>query len=279
MHTESIVSGIPVYIDGESPDIIVMLHGWPDSHEIWARQVQHFKRTHRCVRFTLPGFDDPKTRGFSISEITGLILRVVNQVSPNGRVTLMLHDWGCLFGFHFAATHPHKVARIVAVDVGDASSPAFKRGLSLRAKWMIFAYQMPLALTWYLQGPVGDYLARATAKYLRCKTDPASIHAGMSYPYAMRWMGARGGLKNLMGPTQLACPIFYAYGSYKPFQFQSEQWLQTLSTSPGCKVVLFKSSHWVMVDCAEGFNRAVSDWLAPQECEGPSSPSAAWPSH
>lgn len=262
MRNEFIVSGIPVYVDGDGPDTLVMLHGWPDTHEIWEQQVQHFKHTHRCVRFTLPGFDDPSTRGFSVSQVVEQILAVVNGVSPNSKVTLMLHDWGCLFGFHFAALHPEKVARVVAVDVGDASSPAFARGLSLRAKLMIVAYQMPLALTWYVKGPVGNYLARAIAKFLRCKAHEDAIHVGMSYPYAMRWTGALGGLKMLAGPTQLACPIFYAYGRYKPFQFQSKEWLQQLSVTAGCKAESFKSSHWVMVDCAEQFNSAVSEWLA-----------------
>nr|WP_298146561.1 alpha/beta hydrolase [uncultured Pseudomonas sp.] len=262
MQSQLIVSGIPVHIDGDGAETIVMLHGWPDTHEIWAHQVQHFKSTHRCVRFTLPGFDNPATRGFTASEIAELILRVVNEVSPNGKITLMLHDWGCLFGYHFVALHAHKVARVVAVDVGDASSAAFSRGLSLREKLMIFAYQMPLALTWYMKGAMGNYLARAIAKFLRCKADEASIHAGMSYPYAMRWMGALGGLGALHGATQLECPIFYAYGLYKPFQFQSEEWLQKLGATAGCKVASFKSSHWVMVDCAEQFNSAVSEWLS-----------------
>lgn len=262
MHSELIVSGIQVHIDGDGPDTLVMLHGWPDTHEIWEQQVQHFKHTHRCVRFTLPGFDDPSTRGFSASEVVALILAVVNEVSPNSKVTLMLHDWGCLFGVHFAALHSHKVARVIAIDVGDVSSPAFAHGLSLRGKLMIFAYQMPLALTWYMKGRLGNYLARAIAKFLRCKADEATIHTGMSYPYAMRWLGALGGLKMLAGPAQLECPIFYAYGRNKPLQFQSEAWLQQLSVTANCKAEAFKSSHWVMVDRAEQFNSAVSEWLA-----------------
>lgn len=260
MNNELIVFGIPVYIDGDGPETIVMLHGWPDTYEIWERQVEHFKNTHRCVRFTLPGFDDPHTRGFSVSEVVELILGVVNAVSPNSKVTLMLHDWGCLFGFHFAALYADKVAQVVAVDVGDANSPAFSRQLSWRAKLAIFAYQMPLALTWYMKGAVGNYVARSIAKFLRCKAGQANIHAGMSFPYAMRWMGALGGLNGLAGPTQLECPIFYAYGRYKPFQ--SKEWLQKLSTTAGCKVQVFKASHWVMVDCAEQFNKVVSEWFS-----------------
>lgn len=256
------IDDLPLFIDGDGPDTIVMLHGWPDTHDIWAQQVEHFKHSHRCVRFTLPGFDDPHTLGYTLSEITARILQVVDAIRPCGKVILMLHDWGCLFGFHFAALHGERVERIIAIDVGDVTSRDFQRGLSLRHKLMIFAYQMPLALSWYLKGAPGHSLARAIARFLRCKADAQRIHAGMSYPYAMRWMGALGGLDQLAEPARLQCPIFYAYGRYKPFQFQSGQWLQRIEADPRSRVLAFKASHWVMVDCAESFNSQVAEWLA-----------------
>lgn len=78
------------------------------------------------------------------------------------------------------------------------------------------------------------------------------IEEGMSYPYSMRLMGALGGLNQLAAPARLKCPIFYAYGRYKLFQFL--QWLQRIEAGLGCKAVTCKSSHWVMRDCAASFN-------------------------
>ncbi len=51
------VQGTKVYINGEGKSVIVMIHGWPDTHEIWQRQVDFFKRDFTCVTFTLPGFE------------------------------------------------------------------------------------------------------------------------------------------------------------------------------------------------------------------------------
>lgn len=261
MHSQLNISGIPVYVDGAGPETILMLHGWPDTHEVWSPQVEYFKEHYTCVRFTLPGFDDPETRGFSADEIVEIVERIVNEVSPNDRITLMLHDWGCLFGYQYAALHPTKVSRIVAIDVGDASSAEFSRGLSIRAKLMVFSYQILLALTWYMNRTAGGHVTRYMARSLGCKADPQSIHAGMNYPYAMRWMGTLGGLDKLLDPTTLRCPVFYAYGRYKPFQFHSAGWLKRLGETPGSEVRPFKSGHWVMVDCAEVFNDAASEWL------------------
>jgi len=54
---------------------------------------------------------------------------------------LLLHDWGCLFGYELAARHPQRVARIIGVDIGDATAPAYLRTLTLGQKLMILTYR------------------------------------------------------------------------------------------------------------------------------------------
>lgn len=39
-----------------------MIHGWPDTHEIWQQQVDFFKNDFTCVTFTLPGFEKGDTK-------------------------------------------------------------------------------------------------------------------------------------------------------------------------------------------------------------------------
>ena len=51
------VQGIPIYVEGEGSETIVMVHGWPDTYRLWDDTVAHLKDRYRCVRFTLPGFD------------------------------------------------------------------------------------------------------------------------------------------------------------------------------------------------------------------------------
>ena len=38
-----------------------MIHGWPDTHRLWDRQVAALQDRYRCVRFALPGFDASRT--------------------------------------------------------------------------------------------------------------------------------------------------------------------------------------------------------------------------
>lgn len=250
MAREQVIAGVPVFIEGEGPETIVMLHGWPDTHRLWDRQVAFFSAHHRCVTMTLPGFDKVGLDGgFSLDHVVAVIAKVVETVSPHQKVTLMLHDWGCAFGYQFAMLHPERVARIVAIDVGDANSPAFQQSLSTVAKGMVFTYQITLALAWRIGGAIGNGITRGMAKALQATADPRHVHAGMNYPYAMRQI-------------EPACPFFYAYGRKKPFMFHSPQWVKALASCEGNEVRAFNSGHWVMVDCADEFNGAVAAWLS-----------------
>ena len=67
-----------------------MVHGWPDTYRLWDAQVEHLKAQHRCIRFTLPGFDDAQPRkAYTVDEVTELIRQVIEQLSPGRKVTLV----------------------------------------------------------------------------------------------------------------------------------------------------------------------------------------------
>ncbi len=259
------VEGIDVFIEGDGPHTVLMIHGWPDTHRLWDATVEALKDQHRCVRFTLPGFDpDKPARATSLADMTALFGAIVQAVSPGRPVTLLLHDWGCIFGYEFAVRHPAQVQRIVAVDIGDHNSGAFAASLTARAKWQIFSYQCWLALAWALgrtlSSALGDRMTRSMARSLRCRTEPAAIRWTMNYPYAMQWFGLLGGFRGA-APIDPACPLLYLYGERKPFMFHSPEWLAWINSRPGSAAKAFPTGHWVMVEQPEAFNQRVRDWL------------------
>ena len=56
------VDGVEVVVDGDGPEAIVMVHGWPDTLRLWDPQVEALRPRFRCIRFTLPGFDADSPR-------------------------------------------------------------------------------------------------------------------------------------------------------------------------------------------------------------------------
>jgi pimeloyl-ACP methyl ester carboxylesterase len=244
-------------IEGKGRKTLVMIHGWPDTYRLWDGQVPALSDRYRCVRFTLPGFDaSAARRAYTLDEVVEAIRAVVDR-----RVTLVLHDWGCLYGYQFAMRYPQLVERIVGVDIGDAGSSAHVEEMGLRGKLMIAAYQCWLALAWRVGGRIGDAMSRAMARLLRCPTDPQRIGAQMAYPYAVRWLGAAGGFHGLR-VFKPEVPLLFVYGDKKPVMFHSRGWAETVASTAGNRVIAFPTGHWIMVSRRKAFNDALRTWLA-----------------
>ena len=244
-----------------------MIHGYPDTYRLWDGQVAALGERYRCVRFTLPGFDRSQgKRAHSLEEVIELIRRIVEQACAGERVVLLLHDWGCFFGYQFAIRHPDLVERVIGVDVGDAGSRRNLAELGVKGKFLVLAYQLWLATAWRIGGVIGDVMARGMARALRCPTDPRSIHSRMGYPYALRWFGVAGGLKNLR-TFEPHTPMLFIYGERKPFMFHSRAWAERLAARPQSRVVGLSTGHWVMIGREREFNDALSAWLRASESQ------------
>lgn len=253
------VDGTEVWLQGQGGEVILMLHGWPDTRALWDGTVAALQDRATCARLTLPGFET----GPAVTSLDGmcqLLRQIVDRISPETPVTLMLHDWGCIFGYEFAMRHPERVARVVAVDVGDHNSGALQRSWGIREKLAVMGYQVWLALAWMLGGALGTRMTRDMARWLRCPTEQASITHRMNYPYAMRWFGTAGGFKGAM-QVQLPMPLLFVYGERKPFMFHSSRWLEKVAAQPGSAVQGLPCGHWVMISRPEAFHARVRSWL------------------
>ena len=258
MHQRQELQGTELHLEGEGDETVVMVHGWPDTWRLWDAQVQALQGSRRCVRFTLPGFDLGRARRLvGLDEMVAFLLAVADTASPHRPVTLLLHDWGCLFGYEFAMRHPHRVARIVGLDVGDVASPAYLRSLSLGQKAMIAGYQNWLAAAWKIGGARGDRMTRWMARQLRCPAAPAEIGAQMNYPYHLQWSGG------LRGLTRFAprWPMLFVYGRKKPFMFHSPEFVAQVEATPGGRCYAWDAGHWLMQREPEAFNDMLVGWL------------------
>lgn len=267
MQTTQDISGLTVTVEGQGPTV-VFLHGWPDGPALWEQTVAALQDSYRCVRFSLPGYDLAKPpRPVSVDAMCALVARVVDTVSPNEPVTLVLHDWGCFFGYEYAARHADRVSRVVGVDIGDTNSGAYLGTLTAKEKAMIAGYQIWLALAWKLGAwwpAMADRMTRFMARRIGCKTPADHIGWQMNYPYAMQWLGSLGGLRGVARVDRVvgeSLPLLFLYGKRKPFMFHSERWLQQLGYTPGCAVIGLEAGHWLMRQRATEFNAAVRTWL------------------
>jgi pimeloyl-ACP methyl ester carboxylesterase len=255
------IEGVEVFVQGDGPKTLVMVHGWPDTYRLWDAQVADLAAHYRCVRFTLPGYEVGQSReAVSLARMVDLLAAVTDAVSPDRPVVLLLHDWGCFFGYQFAMRYAPRVAGVIGVDIGDSLSSDYPRSLTLKAKASILAYQTWLAAAWRLGGAMGDAMTRWTARLARAGATPSRIHAGMNDPYDILWTGSHGSYRSAVR-FDPPCPMLFIYGTRKPFLFHTPRWATALAAREGCQVRAFDTGHWVMVQQPQQFNQAVREWL------------------
>lgn len=100
-------------------DAIFFLHGFPESHRTWRRQLPALAGDHFVVA--------PDQRGFARSSKPGEVaeyasdkpvadLIALADALGIGRFTLVGHDWGGAIAWLAALKHPERVARLVIVN-------------------------------------------------------------------------------------------------------------------------------------------------------------------
>lgn len=115
----------PVADVGSGPPVL-LLHGFPDDRHLWRYQARALVDAgFRVIAPDLRGYgdaprpQDPKDYGTAIvvKDLVG-ILDALGLV----KVQLVAHDWGAAVGWRFAAEHPERIDRYVAMSVGAPGS-------------------------------------------------------------------------------------------------------------------------------------------------------------
>ena len=90
---------LAVYEDG-IPDgpVIVMVHGWPDSHVLWDSVVAELRGDFRIIRYDARGAGASEVPGaasaYTVEILADDFDAVVAAVSPENPVHVVAHDWG-----------------------------------------------------------------------------------------------------------------------------------------------------------------------------------------
>ncbi|MCY0942657.1 SDR family oxidoreductase [Streptomyces antarcticus] len=86
---------------------IVLVHGYPDSKEVWSEVAERLATRFHVVLYDVRGHGrstapQPLRGGFTLEKLTDDFLAVADAVSPDRPVHLVGHDWGSVQGWEFA---------------------------------------------------------------------------------------------------------------------------------------------------------------------------------
>ena len=116
---------IAAQVDGDGERVVVLLHGFPLTREIWNRQIARLAATHRVVAIDLRGMGESSVPGgpYLMESLAGDVAAVLDALGTE-RATVVGHSLGGYVALAFARMYSERLERLaLACSRLDADSP------------------------------------------------------------------------------------------------------------------------------------------------------------
>ena len=208
-------------------DLVLFLHGFPQSRHSWREQVPALGRAgYRAVAFDQRGYSpgvrpDPAAdlSAYGIDRLIGDVLDVADAVTEKSgtRFHLVGHDWGGRIAWGVAAEHPDRVASLAVLSRPHPT--AFRRAFEANVDNQQHrsrhhkAFGDPSTVSRFLADNASAFKRRladngvpasSIAEYLSVIGNPQALEAAVS------WYRARSGVDIGIGSVNV--PTLYIWG-------------------------------------------------------------------
>jgi pimeloyl-ACP methyl ester carboxylesterase len=248
---------------------VLLLHGFPDSSEVWRNQVPALKAAgYRVITMDLRGFGDSDRPTDPASYAPALILKDLSSVLDAlgvERVHLVGHDWGAVIAWIFAGSAPDRVATLSVLSTGH---PAAYRQAGWRQRelgWYTLLFQFDVAAQWLLGNEAGNL-----RQFLRTHPDRDAVVAQLSRSGAAEsalglyraWASPASLVAPPEDPRPVHCPTLGIWGSADMFLTEEQM-------SGSSAVVIGRwhyerlegAGHWLPLEAPQTVNRLLLDFL------------------
>ncbi|WP_121721009.1 SDR family oxidoreductase [Streptomyces sp. E2N171] len=248
---------------------VVLVHGYPDSKEVWSRVAPRLAERFHVVAYDVRGHGGstaprPLRGGFTLEKLTDDFLAVADAVSPHRPVHLVGHDWGSVQGWEFV-TVPRARERILSfTSVSGPSLDHFGHWIKSRVSrptprraghllgqgvrsWYVYALHTPVLPELAWRGPLGRYWPRLLERMERVPGDGYPTASLPSDAAHGAWL-YRDNVRSRLGdprpdayahvPVQLVTPLGDRFLSPR-LHDGLEQWAPRLTRRT------LSSGHWV----------------------------------
>jgi len=240
---------LPYELSGNknSKNILVFLHGWPDTSAIWNKVIPSCEKDHYVLNITYPNYsqEEKKPWGEDLEVIADRSKVTIDHVNDTKRkVIIVSHDWGCLVGYYLDQRYPKYISEMIALDVG---------GKFAFFKPMILFYQWILVIAFIIGGFIGRWLTQFILKYI--KYSPAwgyRMDGSWDYSYYYLWkkifLAGFSSDKGVLADYKPSCNIAFVWGTKNPVQLFKQSWLDLLAENPKNEVHAVNASHWIQTE-------------------------------
>jgi len=255
--------------DSGAGEPVVLLHGWPDSGDLWRRQTPALLAGgYRAIVPDLRGFGESsrpmQIDAYAAPHMVGDVIGVLDDLAVD-RAHLIGHDWGAAIAWLTAALAPERVASLTALSVGHPA--AFRdAGWSQREKsWYMLLFQFP--------GIAEQWLSADGFRNLRewsAHPDIEAVVARLAHPEALT--ASLNLYRAILPPESLVAPPMElppvsasAMGLWSTGDLALTEEQMTGSTAylagPWRYERLDGVGHWMQLEAPEAVNALLLDFL------------------
>ena len=262
-----------VRVTGKGPPLL-LLHGFPDTGEVWRHQVAPLAALGRTVIVPdLRGYgatDAPaEVRRYRLDRLVQDVLDLAAALAPDAPTfDLVGHDWGAAVGWHVCAKHPERVRRFAALSVGHPEAYRRAGAEQKRKGWYLFLFVIPRLAEAFLRAR--DFRALTSnapteddaERWRRDLAPPGRLTAGLAWYRANL---TRDGMRFRLPPVRVPTFGIYSTGDVALAEDQmtgSAAYVQ----APWRYARLDGVGHWLQIEAKDEVNRLLCEWFA---CSAP----------
>ena len=245
------------YRIGGSGPVVLLLHGYGDTGEMWAPLAPVLARTHRVIVPDLPGLGASRPQGASAKYDMASVARTIHALMAQLGVpseAVVGHDIGLMVAYAYAAQYPSEVTKLALMDAPIPGVGPWQQVLLQPAIWHFhfngkYAEQLTAGRERIYLNRIWDDFAyhpervteAARMRYAASYAQPGNMHAGFSY-FAGFYTDADDNAK--FAKTPLTMPVL-AMGGEKSFGTLMPQFAKAVATDVSTAVIP-DAGHWLM---------------------------------
>jgi pimeloyl-ACP methyl ester carboxylesterase len=268
MRIETDGVGLDVTVEGEGPPV-VLLHGWPDTHDLWRHQVPALTAAgYQVIAPDLRGYgasDKPEgADAYNILLLAGDVLGVLDHLGIE-RAHVVGHDWGAALAWAVTAFMPDRVDHLACLSVGHPSAFGSAGFGQRQLSWYMLLFQFEgIAEQWLSMDDftnMREWCHHPDLEAIKPRLrEPGHLTAGLN------WYRANVAPEVLVQPPielpPISAPTMGIWGS-KDFALTEEQMVGSARFVTGSWRYerLEGLDHWVMLEDPDRVSALLVDFL------------------
>lgn len=270
-------------VDIGSGPVILLLHGFPDSKELWKYQIQALTDAgYRIIAPDLRGYGNSPSplekEQYTIPILMSDVIGILDKLSLD-KVHLIGHDWGASLSWQLAKYYPHRLETLTVLSVGYPGNSGWSSMDQREKSWYFYLFlQEGLA-----EKTFADYNWKFGKEMLKSHENREFILERLqetnALTTALNWY--RANLQNLMtqpGVTysitnenpqlskdKIEIPVLGIWSDQDNFLLEPQMQLSTEYANNFSYTKISGAGHWMMLQKPEELNNRILEFLNNQE--------------